>query len=405
MISEKRKAQDDASVCADFVKRVTNFLNKATLPRKDTELTFLVAPILENTQVVDTDTESEDSEAEEEQSKKRKAPKEKSPVKKRQRKSGVNWPKKHRKAFSQCWVDVLKLPLTRVTHRSILSSLPEKVLPHLSQPLLLADFLTDSYNVGGATSLLALNGLFILMQEHNFDYPEFYTKLYRLISDRTLIEDRNRSKFFTLVDLFLSSSHLPAYLVAAFVKRFARLSLYADPGALMFLIPFIYNQLLRHKECMQLIHRTGTKSVAEKAADRRETLACTDDVEKAAREALKPRKGAEDGGPDPFDNNIETNPEDSNALDSSLWELATLKTHYYKPVVALVKNMTDTNRTKPFDLSEYNGENYRTLFDQQFNISSAKCAISDEPSEMTKLFQNPQDKSDDIFSRIFAFPL
>jgi U3 small nucleolar RNA-associated protein 19 len=37
----------------------------------------------------------------------------------------------------------------------------------MAEPKLLMDFLTDSYNVGGAVSLLALNGLFTLITEHN----------------------------------------------------------------------------------------------------------------------------------------------------------------------------------------------------------------------------------------------
>lgn len=37
----------------------------------------------------------------------------------------------------------------------------------LHRPLLLTDFLMNSYNVGGSISLLALNGVFSLIQNHN----------------------------------------------------------------------------------------------------------------------------------------------------------------------------------------------------------------------------------------------
>jgi len=37
----------------------------------------------------------------------------------------------------------------------------------MTNPVRLIDFLTDAYNEGGAISLLALNGLFTLMNEHN----------------------------------------------------------------------------------------------------------------------------------------------------------------------------------------------------------------------------------------------
>jgi hypothetical protein len=52
---------------------------------------------------------------------------------------------------------------------------------------------------------------------------------------------------------------LPAYLVAAFIKRLVRLTLWGPPSAPVVVIPFIYNLLMRHPSCMVLIHR-GTRS-------------------------------------------------------------------------------------------------------------------------------------------------
>ena len=48
-----------------------------------------------------------------------------------------------------------------------------------------------------------------------------------------------------LVDIFLASPLVPAYTVAAFVKRFARLSLAAPPAGAMLAIAFIHNLLRR----------------------------------------------------------------------------------------------------------------------------------------------------------------
>lgn len=50
--------------------------------------------------------------------------------------------------------------------------------------------------------------------------------------------------------------HLPANLVASFVKRLSRLSLSAPPAAVVMLIPFTYNMLRRHPALMAMIHRT-----------------------------------------------------------------------------------------------------------------------------------------------------
>ena len=102
----------------------------------------------------------------------------------------------------------------------MLVHLPDHVLPYLNQPLLLADFLSDAYSAGGQSGVLALQSLFLLITKHNFDYPEFYDKLYILLSDETLlVREKYRSRFFHLLELFLSSSHLPVYLIAAFAKR------------------------------------------------------------------------------------------------------------------------------------------------------------------------------------------
>jgi U3 small nucleolar RNA-associated protein 19 len=75
---------------------------------------------------------------------------------------------------------------------------------------------------GGVVGLLALNTLFILMQEYNLlvaklplvdsgllrcdrDYPSFYTRLYAFL-DHDLLHLKHRSRFFRLAELFLSST-------------------------------------------------------------------------------------------------------------------------------------------------------------------------------------------------------
>lgn len=55
------------------------------------------------------------------------------------------------------------------------------------------------------------------------------------------------------------SSHLPVYLVAAFVKRLARLALTAPPTALLMVLPFVYNLIRRHPSCRILIHKPSTE--------------------------------------------------------------------------------------------------------------------------------------------------
>ncbi|CAN0323879.1 unnamed protein product, partial [Ectocarpus sp. 4 AP-2014] len=56
---------------------------------------------------------------------------------------------------------------------------------------------------------------------HDLDYPDFYDSLYRLVTP-DMMYAKYRARFFRMVDLCLTSSHVPAYVVAAFLKRFAR---------------------------------------------------------------------------------------------------------------------------------------------------------------------------------------
>jgi U3 small nucleolar RNA-associated protein 19 len=73
---------------------------------------------------------------------------------------------------------------------------------------------------GGVVSLLALNGIWHLMQRHNLDYPDFYPKLYSLLTHETLSAPY-RHLFFQKLDMFLSSASLASYAAAAFAKRYA----------------------------------------------------------------------------------------------------------------------------------------------------------------------------------------
>ncbi|XP_029777500.1 nucleolar complex protein 4 homolog, partial [Suricata suricatta] len=212
------------------------------------------------------------------------------------RKWKVTHLKEHRKAFQLMWLSFLQHKLPLSLYKKVLVIMHDSILPHLAQPSLMIDFLTRAYDVGGAISLLALNGLFILIHKHNLEYPDFYRKLYALL-DPSVFHVKYRARFFHLADLFLSSSHLPAYLVAAFAKRLSRLALTAPPEALLMVLPFICNLLRRHPACGVLVHRP---------------------------------RGPELNA-DPYDPE-EEDPAQSRALESSLWELQTLQRHYHPEV-------------------------------------------------------------------------
>eukprot|EP00976_Prorocentrum_cordatum_P029425 599091-Prorocentrum_minimum.AAC.1 len=72
-------------------------------------------------------------------------------------------------------------------------------------------------------------GIFILVQQHGLEYPQFYDRLYTLLEPSTF-RAKYRKRFYDLMDIFLKSPLLPAYVAAAFVKRFARHALTAPPA-------------------------------------------------------------------------------------------------------------------------------------------------------------------------------
>ena len=110
--------------------------------------------------------------------------------------------------FSSCWLQILKCRINLDQFKRVLLILDDKVLPYMSKPLLMTDFLMTSYNVGGSISLLALSGVFTLISKYNLEYPEFYTKLYKLFTPE-LLHVKYKARFFHLANIFLSSSHLP----------------------------------------------------------------------------------------------------------------------------------------------------------------------------------------------------
>ncbi|XP_034048324.1 nucleolar complex protein 4 homolog [Thalassophryne amazonica] len=225
--------------------------------------------------------------------------------------------KEHRRVFEKMWLSFLKYKLPSNMYKKLLVILHDSILPHMNKPTLMIDFLTAAYEVGGAISLLALNGLFILMHQHNLEYPDFYKKLYSLL-EPSVFHVKYRARFFHLANIFLTSSHLPVYLVAAFTKRLARLALTAPPTALLFILPFICNLIRRHPSCRVLIHRPSMEE-----------------------EPLE----------DPFLMD-EEDPARSHAMESSLWEIKTLQKHYHPDVSKAAVQINTSLSRKEDEISE-----------------------------------------------------
>ncbi|KAD4982184.1 hypothetical protein E3N88_18855 [Mikania micrantha] len=247
--------------------------------------------------------------------------------------------KKMKLKFSKAWMSFLILPLPIDVYKEVLVTLHQAVIPYLSNPILLCDFLTRSYDIGGVISVMSLSSLFILMTEHGLEYPNLYVKLYALLQPSIFIA-KHRAKFFQLLDSCLKSPLLPAYLAASFAKKLSRLALTAPPSGGLVITALIHNLLRRHPSINCLVHQEEKDQTAK------------DDS------GIKP-------GIDHF-NNEETDLLKTNALRSSLWEIDTLRHHYCPPVsrfvLSLENDLTVRSKTTEVVVKDFSSGSYATIF-------------------------------------------
>jgi len=210
------------------------------------------------------------------------------------------------------------------------------------------DFLTDSYNAGGSTSLQALSGVFYLIQEKNLDYQFFYRKLYSLL-DANILHSKHRSRFFRLLDTFLASTHLPAALVASFIKRLSRLCLQAPPAGIVAVIPWMYNILKRHPTCTFMIHRE------------------TRDPEM--------KKLMEDEGVDDCFIMDEEDPMETQAIDSCLWEIVMLQSHYHPNVATLAKIISEQFTKQAYNIEDFLDHSYGSMLEAELDKEVKKIPV------------------------------
>ncbi|KAI9571455.1 CBF/Mak21 family-domain-containing protein [Boletus coccyginus] len=261
----------------------------------------------------------------------------------------------HRAVFTRTWLTFLphlssvSTSANRVLTTRALNVMHRGVLPHLTRPILVMDWISACVDLGGTVGLLALNALFTLIKDYNLEvatyYPSFYTRLYAFL-DRDVLHLKHRARFFRLTELFLSSTHLPASLLASFVKRLSRLSLAAPPAAIIMIIPLTYNLLKRHPALMEMIHQTQ-------------------DVD------------------DPFLPN-EANPNITNAIDSSLWELYSHRLHYDSAVSTLARIFEEAFTKPGYSMEDFLDHTYGTLIEAE-----TRRRIQREPALTMELVKNP----------------
>lgn len=190
----------------------------------------------------------------------------------------------------------------------------------------------------------ALQGLFQLMISRNLDYPLFYPRLYSLL-DSSILHSKHRSRLLRHLDIFLApTNHIPAATIASFIKRLSRLALFAPPAAIIAIVPFIYNLLQSHPTCTFLLHRNPYPPYT---------------------------KSKENLGEDPYDVD-EQDPQATNAVDSSLWELHTLQDHYNPTVSSICRIISEQFTKHQYHLEDFLDHGYVTMLESELKKDGKK---------------------------------
>ena len=273
-----------------------------------------------------------------------------------------------KKQAQKAWLNVLRIDLNKTQRKTILRLISYRIAPWFLKIELLMDFLTDSFNVGGSTSLMALSGLFYLMQEKNLDYPQFYDKLYSLL-DSNLLRSKHRPHFLRLLDTFLSSTHLPAVLVASFMKRLSRLCLYAPPSAIVVVVPWIYNLLKHHPICTFMVHR--------KALDKQEYVGLD-----------------EENYDKPFCIN-EPDPMETDAIESSLWEIQMLQSHYHPNIATIARIISEQFTKQAYILEDFLDHSYESMLDGELSKDIKKAPEVEYDIPKRIFTKNREDKGNE----------
>lgn len=241
-----------------------------------------------------------------------------------------------RRALNKVWACVMQWELTPQLHKQLLIVLLERVMSHLEKPILLTDFLMDSLDADGPIGLLALQGVFLLVTKHNLEYPNIFTKLYSMFEPE-IFHTKYKARLFYLSDLFLSSTHLPEALVAAFAKRLARLTLVAPPEDILIILLFVGNLLLRHPGLKRLIdHPSQGEVISDEGT----------------------------GTGDPFLME-ERDPLLSNALLSSLWEIKALQWHILPSIATAARFIREPLPSVEYDMASALERTGGHMFDRE----------------------------------------
>ena len=163
----------------------------------------------------------------------------------------------------------------------------------------------------------------------------------------------DRHEFFELLDTFMKSTHLPEYLVAAFVKKLARISLFAPAYACNYILAVIYNLVSRHPQISFLVQKGEIEPKYLSRIQKKYLM------EKNSEIYLKDNRKIVD----PFDPN-EKDPKECKAMQSQLWEIETLLYHSNGEVAKFARDIKRhfLEGFPLFDIKKYTTITTETMF-------------------------------------------
>ncbi|KAF5401137.1 Nucleolar complex protein 4 [Paragonimus heterotremus] len=254
--------------------------------------------------------------------------------------------------FTQVWIQFLDNQISDELILKAIRMLGDDRLSRLSETRLLADYVIPIFDVPPHSDLALSTEASVpptwsravsrtmlgLVHKGGLHYPRLYLRLYELLDD-SLLECPEVDRFLDDLDIYLSSLHLAASVVAAFAKRLAQLALLSPMRLTPALLLLIRNTLQRHLKCSVLVNRQNRPNLTVNSSKQPTPLSSSDPYQ------WDPR-----------------NLESCGALESSLWEVASLIHHYSPAVSSLAYDICNPN---PANAATWEGLSPSDLIRQQ----------------------------------------
>lgn len=139
-----------------------------------------------------------------------------------------------------------------------------------------------------------------------------FDEVYPLLN-QTLMKKSYKFRVLYFLNLFLSSTKVPGYVIASYIKKLSRLTVNARPRTLVIVLKLVGNLFLRHPVLLILRDRVD---------DRAREFELESDT-------CSMRRWLEE---DPFDDEQTTDLRATRAMDSCVWELMPLRFHSHPRV-------------------------------------------------------------------------